>query len=135
MVELTDREIDAALERGREAAAAEPRASSARYDRRIGRIVVELTNGCTFAFPPNLAQGLENATADELAEVEILGAGYGLHWETLDVDFTVPGLLAGIFGTRAYMARHAGRSTSAAKAAAARANGAKGGRPRKTSIR
>jgi len=135
MAELTDKEIDAALERGREAAAAEPRASSARYDRRIGRIVVELTNGCTFAFPPNLAQGLEDATADELAEVEILGAGYGLHWETLDVDFTVPGLLAGIFGTRAYMARHAGRTTSPAKAAAARANGAKGGRPRKTSMR
>lgn len=29
------------------------------------------------------------------------------------------------------MAQHAGRSTSAAKAAAARTNGAKGGRPRK----
>lgn len=110
-------------------------AASARYDRRLDRIVVELTNGCTFAFPPRLAQGLGQATEDELAEVEVMGAGYGLHWETLDVDFTVPGLLAGIFGTRAYMARHAGRTTSPAKAAAARANGAKGGRPRKTSLR
>lgn len=135
MAELTDKQIDTALARGRAAASSEPRAASARYDRRLERIVVELTNGCTFAFPPRLAQGLEEATEDELSEVEVLGAGYALHWETLDADFTVPGLLAGIFGTRAYMARHAGRATSPAKAAAARANGAKGGRPRKTIIR
>lgn len=132
MAELTDKQIEAALARGRAAASSEPRAKSARYDRRLDRVVVELTNGCTFAFPPRLAQGLEEATEDELVEVEVLGAGYGLHWETLDVDFTVPGLISGIFGTRAYMARQAGRATSPAKAAAARANGAKGGRPRKT---
>src|SRR3954462_211855 len=105
MVELTDAQIDAAIERGRAARGAEPRAASARYDRAAGRIVVELTNGCVFAFPPKLAQGLENATEDQLAEVEILGAGYGLHWEALDADLSVPALLAGVFGTRAYMAR------------------------------
>lgn len=131
MAELTDAEIDAALERGRTAAASEPRARSVRYDRKADRIVVDLTNGSTFAFPPKLAQGLEQASADQLAQVEILGNGFGLHWEALDADFTVPGLLAGLFGTRAYMARRAGQTTSPAKAAAARANGAKGGRPRK----
>ena len=78
-----------------------------------------------------MAQGLEAATDDELASVEILGAGYGLHWETLDADLSVPGLLAGLFGTKAYIARRAGQATSPAKSAAARANGAKGGRPRK----
>ena len=67
--------------------------------------MVELTNGYTFAFPTRLAQGLENATDDELAAVEILGLGYGLHWEALDADLSVPGLLAGRFGTKAYMAR------------------------------
>jgi len=131
MAELTDAEIDAALERGRTASASEPRARSVRYDRKADRIVVDLTNGSTFAFPPKLAQGLEQASADQLAQVEILGNGFGLHWEALDADFTVPGLLAGLFGTRAYMARRAGQTTSPAKAAAARANGAKGGRPRK----
>ncbi|CFX24486.1 conserved protein of unknown function [Candidatus Filomicrobium marinum] len=132
MVELTDAEYEAAVERGRIAQQTEPRAAAARYDKRNSRIVVDLTNGCTFAFPPHMAQGLETATDKELATVEILGAGYGLHWEELDVDLSVPGLLAGIFGTKAYMARHAGQATSPAKAAAARKNGCKGGRPRKT---
>ncbi|MCA1777761.1 MAG: DUF2442 domain-containing protein [Loktanella sp.] len=46
---------------------------------------------------------------DELGEVEIFDAGYGLHWETLDVDFTVGGLLAGGFGTKAYRPAAPGR--------------------------
>ena len=112
-------------------ARSEPRAVSARYDRATGRITVELTNGGAFAFPARQGQGLENATDEQLAQVTILGAGYGLHWEDLDVDLSIPGLAAGIFGTKAHMARIAGRGASPAKSAAARANGAKGGRPRK----
>jgi len=135
MADLTDAAIDAALERGRIANESEPRAVAARYDRRAGRVVVDLANGCTFAFPPGLAQGLEQATDDQLAAVEILGRGYGLHWEALDVDLSLPGLMAGVFGTQAFMARRAGQAKSAAKAAASRANGAKGGRPRKTANR
>jgi hypothetical protein len=133
MVELTDPQIDAATERGKSARLNEPRATAARYNRKLGRVVVELTNGCTFTFPPQLAQGLEKATEEQLAQVEVLGNGFGLHWEALDADLTVPGLLAGLFGTKSYMARHAGRSKSPAKAAAARVNGAKGGRPSKSS--
>jgi len=131
MDELTDAEIDKAMERGRIAQQTEPRVRKVRYDKRHKRMYVDLTNGCTFTFPPHLAQGLEAATDEQLSNVEILGAGYGLHWEALDVDFSIPGLLAGIFGTRAYMARRAGQTTSPAKAAAARENGRKGGRPRK----
>ena len=132
MAELTDTAIDAALERGRAARASEPRAVAARFDRASGRVIVDLENGCTFAFPPRLAQGLEGATDDQLASIELLGRGYGLHWEELDVDLSLPGLMAGIFGTKAWMARRAGQATSPAKAAAARVNGAKGGRPRKS---
>ena len=132
MAELTDAQIDSALKRGRTAQLHEPRAAAARYDRRLGRVIVDLTNGCSVAFPPKLAQGLETASEKQLAQVEILGSGYGLHWDSLDTDLSVPGLLAGLFGTQAYTAQQAGRVTSPAKAAAARANGAKGGRPRLT---
>lgn len=128
---LTDASIDAALARGREAASSKPRGRAAHYDPSSRRVVVELTNGCTFAFSPGIAQGLEDATDAELEAVETLGAGYGLHWEGLDVDLAIPDLMAGLFGSRAWMARRAGRATSPAKAAAARRNGAKGGRPKK----
>jgi hypothetical protein len=93
-------EIERARSAGRRLAGREARASSARYDAANRRIVVELTNGATFAFPPDLAEGLVGASDAALGEVEVLGEGHGLHWESLDVDFTVPGLLAGVFGTR-----------------------------------
>ena len=109
MDDLTDTEIDAALHRGRIALLLEPRALSARYDNGLDQIVVELTNGCTFTFPPRLVQGLEIATGAQLSQVELLGEGYALHWEKLDTDLTVPGLLAGVFGTKAHMARLAER--------------------------
>ena len=113
------------------ALAHEPRAVAARYDRRRRKIVVDLANGCVFAFPPALAQGLEEASDEELSAVELLGLGSGLRWDKLDVDLHVPGLLAGVFGTRAWLARQGGASRSSAKTAAARANGARGGRPRR----
>lgn len=98
MADLTDSEILAALQRGMIAAQSEPRALSVRYDTHEDRVIVELTNGCTIMCPPALIPGLEDASVDELKAVELLGAGYGLHWETLDVDLSVPGLLASLFG-------------------------------------
>lgn len=130
-MELTDAEIDAANERGRIAQTNEPRAASARYDAASGRIVVELTSGATFAFPPALVQRLCDAAPEQLADIEVSPSGYGLHWPQLDEDYSLPGLMSGVFGTGKWMAAKAGRTTSEAKAAAARANGAKGGRPRK----
>jgi hypothetical protein len=133
-----DLDTTAAERRGARSLRTEPRARAARYDRKTGRVQVDLTNGCSFAFPARKAQGLEQASDEELARIEILGLGLGLHWERLDVDLSVPGLLAGLFGTKAYMDRQraarAGAATSAAKAVAARRNGAKGGRPRKAAV-
>ena len=91
--------------------------------------MVQLTNGCTFMFPAKLGQGLRDATDEQFAEVEVLGRGSGLHWETLDADLSIPQLVMGIFGGKTWMAelaRRGGSAKSAAKAAAARANGAKG---------
>ena len=107
MVEITDAQIRAARRRGLVAQRTEPRATAARYDSKLKRVIVDLSNGCIFAFPPDLAQGLEAATDDQIAEVKVLGAGYGLRWESLDVDLSMPGLRAGILGTRKWMARQA----------------------------
>ena len=128
---ITKKAYDAGIKRGRKYREMVPHAVAARYDNESGRVIVDLTNGSTFAFFPQYLQDMEHGTPEQFAEVEVLGSGYGLHWESLDADFTVPGLLNGIFGTAKWMAQKAGQTTSPAKAAAARANGAKGGRPRK----
>ena len=135
MAHLTDAEFAAAEARGKALLETEPRATSARYDRKTGRVTVELVNGCTYMFPTHLVQDLAEASPDDLETVEVDGVGFNLHWPKLDADLYVPALVAGVFGTRDWMSkaldRQAGRATSPAKAAAARTNGAKGGRPRK----
>jgi hypothetical protein len=135
MADVTDRELEAAEDRGRELARTEPRASAAYYDGATRRMTIDLVNGCSYSFPTDLVQDLHDAGDADLALVEVDGMGFNLHWPTLDVDLYVPALVSGIFGTRDWMskqlARVAGQAKSPAKAAAARANGAKGGRPRK----
>jgi hypothetical protein len=84
------------------------RARTARFDRATGRVVVELSSGILFAFPV-----------------------------TRIPDLSVAGLLLSAVDPteRArHLASLAGRATSAAKAAAARANGRRGGRPRKAAV-
>ena len=114
----------------------EGHAVSARYDRRRARIVVALDTGLEMTFPARMAQGLSGADADDLADIEISGAGLGLHWPRLDADLYIPALMQGIFGSKAWMARElgasGGRSRTPAKIAASRRNGQTGGRPKKT---
>ena len=81
----------------------EPRAVSVYYEPNDHLIVVHLRSGACFSFPPDIAQGLAGASPDDLANVEITPMGDGLHWETLDTDFTVVGLLVGRFGTKKWM--------------------------------
>lgn len=111
-------------------------AVKARYDPRAERVVVGLSNGVEIAFPIHLAEGLADASADDLSEIEITPAGLGLHWPKLDADVYVPALMQGIFGSKKWMAAElgaaGGRASSAAKVAAARENGRKGGRPRRS---
>jgi hypothetical protein len=114
------------------------RATSVRYDRRTGRIVMELTNGFIFGFPSSRIPALSGATIAQLADVELTAGGSGLHWDSLDADLSVPGLLLSSVGRAqklTELAREAGRTKSNTKAAASRTNGAKGGRPRKASAR
>jgi len=128
---LTDAEFERQYEAARREPA-EPVALEARYKAESGRIRIELSNECVFEFPPHLVEGLADAPESTIAEVEVLPGGCGLHWESLDLDLSLTGLLMGSFGTRSWMqeiGRRGGQSTSDAKAEAARRNGRKGGRP------
>jgi Protein of unknown function (DUF2442) len=131
--------VERATKRAEERLARDPRAVAAHYDRDQGHIVINLSTGMAVAFPPARAQGLAGGRPDDLSEIEITPSGYGLHWPKLDADLWLPALLVGVFGSRAWMAAqlgaHGGRARSAAKAAAARENGALGGRPKRKSAR
>ncbi|GHG36524.1 DUF2442 domain-containing protein [Paracoccus aerius] len=110
-------------------------AVAADYDARQRRVVVELSNGVTVMVPVHLLEGLADAQDSDLTEIEVTPAGLGLHWPKLDADVYVPALLQGVFGTKRWMAAQlgasGGKASTPAKASAARANGSKGGRPRK----
>ena len=100
---ISDDAVAEAEERMRGILAAGPHAISARYDRRISRIVVGLSNGLELALLPSLLEGLAGAKLVDLAEIEITPSGLGLHWPRLDADFYVPALLEGVFGSPRWM--------------------------------
>jgi len=127
--------FDKANARGARRRAAGPQAIAARYDRRIGRVIVSLSSGLDITFAPHDAQGLETARPADLDSIEISPSGFGLHFPKLDADLYLPALLEGFLGSRRWMAaalgRQGGQARSQAKAAASRANGKLGGRPRR----
>jgi Protein of unknown function (DUF2442) len=132
--EELERQHREAVRRGREKEASEPQAAAADYDPETNRLRIELKNGVVFIVPCELIEGLRGADPAQIAEVELGPRGASLHWERLDQDFSVAGLMAGVFGSRVWMAkelgRHGGNATSERKAAAVRENGRKGGRPK-----
>lgn len=118
---------------GRQAARMEPRAARATYRARDNALLIELTNGAAITIPVRLIPGLKQAARSDVRSVEVLGRGGGLHWESLDLDLSVPALVSSLFAGPEWMAelgRIGGARSSAVKAAAARRNGQKGGRPR-----
>ena len=113
-------------------------ATAVTYEPGRRRLRVELISGVAVIIPVDRIQGLGDVPAAVIRSVRVEGNGYGLHWPKLDLDVSVPDLVAGCFGTREWMstlARLGGKTTSEAKRNAARENGRKGGRPRKSTTR
>ena len=129
--------VEQATERGEALQSAIPKAVSARYDRRVGRVVVRLESKLEIAFSPRDAEGLQGARPDQLEPVEISPSGFGIHFPKLDADIYLPALLEGFLGSKRWMAARmgesGGKSRSEAKTAAAKRNGTLGGRPKKSS--
>src|ERR1700674_4303567 len=121
--------------RAKELQASVPKAVSARYDRKNRRIEIRLSSNLNVSFSPRDVQGLGEATPSQLEEIEISPSGFGIHFPKLDADLYLPAILQGFLGSRSWMAsrlgKAGGKSRSAAKRAASRANGKLGGRPRK----
>ena len=134
-MDITDKTLAVANRRGVVKKANFPAVVSVRYDRRVARVVVALATGIELAFSPRQVQGLEHAHPADLMDAEISPSGLGVHFPRIDADIYLPALLEGFLGSKRWMAAELGKRggavSSDAKAAAARANGKLGGRPRK----
>jgi len=134
-----NQQFDAATKRGQETLATSPKAKAVSYNARSKRMVIELDSGASAIVPIQLIQVLQNASDEQIKDVEIAVEGLYLRWNSLDEDLFVPHLLQGVFGTRQWMnrlkehlseaGRKGGASRSIAKRRASAENGSKGGRP------
>jgi hypothetical protein len=136
---ISNKEFLAATRRSKRKQATTPMAVAVYYNKKANRVVISLNTKVEVMFNPSDVQGLENATPSQLAEIEITPSGFGLYFPQVDADIDVPNLLDGLTGSRKWMAARlgaeGGKARSLAKRTAARANGALGGRPRKSAIR
>lgn len=113
-----------------------PRVREARCESGVLHLTLggEALEGVTLSVSARQLPPLAPLSDEQLAQVQVMSNGYVLYWREADIDFAVPGLIermVGVRSQRAHMERIASIN-SEAKVAAARANGAKGGRPRKT---
>jgi len=95
------KQIEEARKKGREKSHLQAR--TAYYDSQNKELVVVLVDGREARFPVALLQGLQGASDDVLAQVQVTPAGTGITWEELDADFEVEALLEGRYGTEEWM--------------------------------
>jgi hypothetical protein len=60
-----------------------------------GMFYVVLDDGREIGVPYNWFWRLEGATPEELLQWRLIGTGQGIHWEALDEDISIEGLLRG----------------------------------------
>jgi hypothetical protein len=126
-----EREFETATREGREADRIEPRATAIGYDATRGLVLVELRSGFVFGFPPERIPGLEATSAKQLAAVRLSPSGDGLHWDDLDVQVSLTGLVREALKLDEWAPRVMGQLRSEAKARAARVGlGRAGSSPR-----
>jgi hypothetical protein len=98
-------------------------------------LALRMSDGSRHLIPRSNLEKLANATDEAVSNVEIAEDGLGIRWPKLDLDFYIPYLLKGIYGSKKWMSalgERGGRARTQAKCEAARKNGLKGGRPRKS---
>ncbi len=140
MILTTDAQIDAAVKRGRRLPKSVA-AIAAIYLPDSDQIAVSFDNGTEIRFPRMGLEGLQTASSEQLSDIEI-EAGSLLVWTKIaeganddeEVAHYIPDMMDKFAPSGRAMGeigRLGGSKTSPAKAAAVRANGRKGGRPKK----
>ncbi|GGL63705.1 hypothetical protein GCM10009091_51890 [Pseudomonas brenneri] len=130
---ITETDIDKAVARGRKLKRVYANASSVRYEDDC--ISIGFGDGSRIVLPVAGLVEFEGFSVQDFQKLEVGFGGKALCCEGRDLHVSISGLIATsqpLMDLAASMvASRNGRKTSAAKSEAARANGKKGGRPRK----
>lgn len=127
-------EYAAALSAGKRRLEAGLTADAVGYDADLDKIVIAMAGGWDIRVERRRIEELSDATPAELAALALSPAGTTIELTSHDVYISLEGLLTALVPAEVLarmFARRGGRSSSTAKAETARANGMKGGRPRR----
>lgn len=130
----TEAEMSKAVAAGRRREKKATKIRHARYDATRDAIVAELSTRAVLAVPRRAIAGFRRVRPSALADLEITAGNEGLWSESADDGVLLEQLVvlaAGEATVGTIGARINASKKSPARAAASRANGAKGGRPRK----
>lgn len=131
----TEAEIGKAIAAARRREKGATKICHARYDVRRDAVIAELSTGSILAVPRRIIPGFAGARPAALVDLEITPGKEGLWSDNADDGVLLEQLVVLAAGERtvgAIGARINASKKSPARAAASRANGAKGGRPRKS---
>lgn len=132
-VPLTEADIEKAIARGRKTRHLYARASTVRYEDSC--ISIGFGDGSRVVLPVAGLPEFEGFSLKDFQQLEVDFDGTAVCCEARDLHVSVTGLIATskplMDLATSLVASRNGRKSSAAKSAAARANGKKGGRPRK----
>jgi hypothetical protein len=136
--QISDAEYAAALAAGRIEAETEIRAQAVRYVPERDAIEIVTSRNAGFLIPRQWIGALQDVPTGELVKLEVWPDGSAIELEDRDIQISVHGLLTAILpamlpsqSVAAVFASRGGQATSRAKRKSSRANGRKGGRPRK----
>ncbi|MHC5133666.1 DUF2442 domain-containing protein [Pseudomonas glycinis] len=133
---LTEEMLNAAITLGEARQANSLQAVSVSFEE--SSLVIRFEDGSGVLLPVKLYPEFAGFEAADYASLTIGFAGTALCHEGKDLDISIAGMISAspplMRMAASVVASRNGRQSSAAKSAAARANGKKGGRPRKTDI-
>lgn len=126
-------EFQAATKRGAAKAKLPSALLKADLDERSRSLMLRFRSGVAVVVPTKAIREIAKEPLSKIRDVKASPLGDGLLFEEVGELIYVPGLLRDLFGDAftAALGKIGGKAKSPAKTAAARANGAKGGRPKK----
>ena len=134
MARYGEREHRAAQRRGTELAQLPGALIAASLNEPERVIRMQFRNGTELLVPVSAIEEIAQTPVANLRTIAASPLGDGLIFDDADVAIYVPGLLRDLFGGAfaGALGKRGGRARTPAKIAAARKNGQKGGRPRKS---